>query len=67
LISSGIDLDDRLKNADTALAFFEQKIALIVGFGKAIPGFKSLPLDDQASLIKGKELSTSTKDRSTFH
>lgn len=34
--------------------FFQKKIGLIVSFGKSIPGFKQLCLDDQANLVKSK-------------
>jgi len=35
------------------MMFFQRKIASIVSFGKSIPGFKDLTLDDQANLVKG--------------
>lgn len=50
---TGIDIDGRIQEVDSLLQFLENKIALMVAFGKAIPGFKELDLDDQADLIKG--------------
>ncbi|XP_053382225.1 retinoic acid receptor gamma-like isoform X2 [Mercenaria mercenaria] len=52
--ATGIDIDGRLERADTAFKYFEDKIAMVVAFAKAIPGFKELGLDDQANLIKDR-------------
>lgn len=51
--ATGIDIDGRIQQLDTAFKYFEEKITKIVAFAKAIPGFKKLGLDDQANLIKG--------------
>ncbi|WAR16168.1 VDRA-like protein [Mya arenaria] len=50
--ATGIDIDGRHGEIEAALEFFQKRIAFIVAFAKAIPGFKDLCLDDQASLIK---------------
>ena len=51
-VGLGVDIDGRVQHIDSLLAFLESRIALMVAFGKSIPGFKDLPLDDQANLIK---------------
>lgn len=53
LLSLGIDIDGRIAEMEKGLSYYEKKVQLFVTFGKAIPGFKQLPLDDQASLVKG--------------
>ncbi|XP_052763256.1 nuclear receptor ROR-beta-like isoform X2 [Mya arenaria] len=50
--ATGIDIDGRRGEIEAAMEFFQKRIAFIVAFAKAIPGFKDLCLDDQASLIK---------------
>lgn len=50
---AGIDIDGRIAEMEKGLNWYEKKVQLFVAFGKAIPGFKQLPLDDQASLVKG--------------
>lgn len=52
-IIAGIDLDGRIEEVEKFMKFFQKKIALMVSFGKSIPGFRHLCLDDQASLVKG--------------
>lgn len=49
----GIDVDGRIEEVENFMMFFQKKIASIVAFGKSIPGFRNLSLDDQANLVKG--------------
>ncbi|KAK3609066.1 hypothetical protein CHS0354_011332 [Potamilus streckersoni] len=49
---TGIELDNRLQLVTELLSFLEERIAQLVAFAKTIPGFTSLPLDDQANLLK---------------
>lgn len=50
--STGIDVDGRIVEIEFFLQFFQRKIAAIVAFAKAIPGFRQLCLDDQSNLVK---------------
>ena len=51
--STGIEIDNRKEMVQEATNYFEEKIAKLVEFAKCIPGFRELPLQDQANLIKG--------------
>jgi hypothetical protein len=50
--STGIDVDSRLTYFKSRLENVEQSIHSLVSFAKSIPGFRSLSLDDQTTLIK---------------
>ena len=52
--STGIEIDNRKQMVQEAVDYFEGKISKLVEFAKCIPGFRALPLQDQANLIKCK-------------
>ena len=52
--STGIEIDNRKDFLQEAVDYFENKISKLVEFAKCIPGFRELPLQDQANLIKSK-------------
>ena len=54
LCTSGIDIDGRVEEIERGLNFYERKVSSMVAFGKSIPGFKQLCLEDQATLVKCK-------------
>nr|XP_022341462.1 retinoic acid receptor alpha-like [Crassostrea virginica] len=49
---TGIDLDNRLMLVTNFASNMEKNITKFVTFTKTIPGFATLPLEDQASLVK---------------
>ena len=51
---TGIDIDNRQQILIEYLQYAEQCISELVTFSKVIPGFTSLNLDDQVTLLKGK-------------
>ena len=54
--STGIEIDSRKEFVQEAVSYFADSISKLVDFAKCIPGFRELPLQDQANLIKGNPL-----------
>ncbi len=52
--STGIDVDGRIEHMAHMLPLFENCARRSIAFIKALPGFKSLPVDDKISLLKSK-------------
>ena len=52
--STGIDIDGRLDNILQAMPLIEKGTRCSIAFIKALPGFKSLPMEDKISIIKSK-------------
>lgn len=57
--ATGVDIDGRLEQVHAALQFFEKFYTTMIGFAKAIPGFRKLCLDDQANLVKASRVESS--------
>lgn len=55
--TTGIDIDNRFELMSEIATTLENGVSRYIHFVKAIPGFTSLCLEDQAALIKGKTLS----------
>ena len=51
---TGIDIDGRLENIVQSMPRIEKGIRCGIEFIKALPGFKSLPMEDKISVIKSK-------------
>ena len=52
--STGIDVDGRLKNIAQMMPLIDKDTRCSIAFIKALPGFKSLPMEDKISVIKSK-------------
>ncbi len=50
----GVDIDNRREDIRKCLSFSDQPITQLVGFAKAIPGFKEFNMEDQMTLIRSK-------------
>ena len=53
--STGIDVDGRREFLSRMLPSIENSLKVFINFAKAVPGFSSLPLNDQIALMKGKQ------------
>ena len=52
--STGLDIDGRLERIEQMIPLVEVGIRNYIAFVKKIPGFRSLPADDQVALFKRK-------------
>ena len=52
--STGLALDNRHEMMEGMTKHMEFAVTKFVQYAKAIPGFSTLPLEDQANLIKSK-------------
>ena len=52
--STGIDVDGRLKNITDTMPIIDKGTRCSIEFVKALPGFKSLSMEDKVSVIKSK-------------
>ena len=52
--STGLDIDGRRELVEHMIPRIENGMRRCIAFVKALPGFQSLPMEDQMSLIKSK-------------
>ena len=52
--TTGLKLDNRHEMMESMTKHMEFAVTKFVQYAKAIPGFSSLPIEDQANLIKSK-------------
>ena len=51
---TGIDVDGRGQMIKEAIETMDPVMRKLIAFYKCLPGFQSLPLDDQVTVLKGK-------------
>ena len=54
--TTGLKLDNRHEMMEGITKHIEYVVTKFVQYAKALPGFTSLPIEDQANLIKSKSL-----------
>ena len=59
---TGIDVDGRGQIIKEAMETMDPVMKKMICFYKCLPGFQSLPLDDQVTVLKGKSHATEVSD-----